>query len=154
MYGSNASNSMIQYVVKKNDSLYLIAKQYNTTVEELKQINHLYSNTIYPNQILLIPYSVATDCKTYVTTGGESIGDILKKHNIPLSGLESLNDIDKLRLEANQLLCVDNQNKSTHTVVATDTIDYILRKYNLSAMELLLLNQNMFLEIGKEIIVK
>lgn len=156
MYGAyNASNSMIQYVVKKNDSLYMIAKQYNTTVDELKEVNHLYSNTIYPNQILFIPVrnSSNADCKTYLTTDGESIGNILKKHNITLSSLERMNDVDKIKVEGNQLLCVDYKNKNTHTVVATDTIDSILRRYGLTAMELLLLNQNTILEIGKEIIV-
>ena len=48
-------NDHTHYVVKSGDSLYLIAKKYNTTVDELKKINHLYSNMIYPNQILLIP---------------------------------------------------------------------------------------------------
>ncbi len=156
MYGANnASNSMIQYVVKKNDSLYMIAKQYNTTVDELKEINHLYSNTIYPNQILFIPVKNTTnnDCKTYITADGESIGDILKKHNITLSGLESMNDIDRIKVEGNQLLCVDYKSNNTHTVVATDTIDSILRRYGLTAMELLMLNQNLLLQIGKEIIV-
>ncbi|MBO5712513.1 MAG: LysM peptidoglycan-binding domain-containing protein, partial [Acholeplasmatales bacterium] len=45
----------LQYVVQPNDSLYMIAKSYNTTVENIKQINNLVSNTIYPNQILYVP---------------------------------------------------------------------------------------------------
>ena len=44
----------ITYVVKPNDSLYEIAKKYNTTVSKLKDINNLTSNTIYPGAILKI----------------------------------------------------------------------------------------------------
>ena len=62
MQGSylNGYNQMKQYIVKSGDSLYSIAKTFNTTVDELKSINHLYSNTIYPNQILFIPNSFAS----------------------------------------------------------------------------------------------
>ena len=52
----NQSNSyMMQYVVKPGDSLYMIAKAHGITVDELKNANHLVSNVIYPNQVLLIP---------------------------------------------------------------------------------------------------
>lgn len=153
MYNDNSD--MIQYVVKQNDTLYFIAKAHNTTVDELKRINHLYSNTIYPNQILFIPKNYVTGCKTYLTASGESINDILNKHNLTLQDLEKMNDIDKLKLEPNQLLCVDKResNHKKHIVSATDSIEYILAKYNISPLELLKLNQNKLLSIGEEIIV-
>lgn len=43
------------YIIKPNDSLYKIAKQYSTTVDELKKINNLNSNVIQPYENLLIP---------------------------------------------------------------------------------------------------
>ena len=63
---------MKQYVVQKGDSLYMIAKRFNVSVDDLKKHNHLYSNMIYPNQILLIP-STTDAKKTYMTTDGESL---------------------------------------------------------------------------------
>ena len=57
-YFNNSYNTMKQYVVKPGDSLYMIAKAHDTTVEDLKNVNHLYSNTIYPNQILFLPNKV------------------------------------------------------------------------------------------------
>ena len=38
-----------------------------------------------------------------------------------------------------------------HEVVATDTIDYILRKYDMTLDELIKLNENNFLELLLEI---
>lgn len=45
----------VKYVVKPGDTLYLIARQHNTTVAEIKKANGLASDIIYPGQVLLIP---------------------------------------------------------------------------------------------------
>lgn len=44
----------ITYIVKQNDSLFEIAKKYNTTISKIKENNGLTSNTIYPGAILKI----------------------------------------------------------------------------------------------------
>ena len=46
--------NIITYIVKKDDSLYTIAKQFNTTVDKIKKDNNLTSNEIYPENILYI----------------------------------------------------------------------------------------------------
>lgn len=43
------------YTVRANDSLYLIAKRYGTTIQALKTANKLSSDFIYPGQTLTIP---------------------------------------------------------------------------------------------------
>ena len=42
------------YIVKKGDSLYSIAKAYNTTVEGLKKKNNLTTNNLSIGQVLKI----------------------------------------------------------------------------------------------------
>ncbi len=42
------------YVVKPGDSLYSIAKKFNTTVDLIKQENDLTSNDLYPGNVLYI----------------------------------------------------------------------------------------------------
>ena len=44
----------ISYTVQKGDSLYSIAKKYNTTVDRLKQLNNLSSNLLSIGQILIV----------------------------------------------------------------------------------------------------
>ncbi|MBR6515594.1 MAG: N-acetylmuramoyl-L-alanine amidase [Bacilli bacterium] len=46
--------NIITYIVKKDDSLYTIAKRFNTTVDKIKKDNNLTSNEIYPENILYI----------------------------------------------------------------------------------------------------
>ena len=43
------------YIVQSGDTLYAIAKKYNTTVDEIKRINNLPSNNLQIGQILKIP---------------------------------------------------------------------------------------------------
>ena len=49
-FGQNVE--YIEYTVKKGDSLYNIAQNYNTTVATLTDINMLTSNNIFPGQVL------------------------------------------------------------------------------------------------------
>ena len=44
----------VEYTVKKGDSLYNIAKKYDTTVDRLKQLNNLKSNLLSIGQILIV----------------------------------------------------------------------------------------------------
>ena len=48
------ANLETTYTVKKGDSLYSIAKKYNTTVDRLKQLNNLKSNLLSIGQILIV----------------------------------------------------------------------------------------------------
>ena len=43
------------YTVKKGDTLYSISKRFNISVEDLKKMNKLNSNTIEIGQTLLVP---------------------------------------------------------------------------------------------------
>lgn len=157
---NNSYNNMKQYVVKSGDSLYMIAKAHNTTVEELKKVNHLYSNTIYPNQILFIPNTVdnSSGCSgnTYITNNGESLKDILVKFNINMNDITNYNDIDKLKLEGNQMLLIERANyyNKKYIVNSNDKIEDILAKYNLSPLEFIKLNEGKLLAPGTEIIVE
>lgn len=48
------SSGETTYTVKSGDSLYSIAKKYNTTVDKLKELNNLTSNLLNIGQILIV----------------------------------------------------------------------------------------------------
>ena len=55
---SPASTNCFEYMVKKGDTLWAIAQRYlgsGTKYKEIKALNALNSDIIYPNQILKIP---------------------------------------------------------------------------------------------------
>ena len=49
-----SQSTQIEYIVKSGDSLYSIARTYNTTVDNIKQKNNLKSNTLQIGQKLVI----------------------------------------------------------------------------------------------------
>lgn len=52
---TTSTKNKLTYTVKKGDNLYSIARTYNTTVDKLKSLNNLTSNTLSIGQTLILP---------------------------------------------------------------------------------------------------
>ena len=68
------------YTVKAGDTLYGIANKYNTTVDTLKSLNNLTSNTLSIGQVLKL-HSSATSTDTYTVKSGDTLYAIANKYN-------------------------------------------------------------------------
>ena len=143
------------YVVKKGDSLYKIAKEYNVTVDQLLKANGVTSALIYPNQVLVIPLNNNGSIYfvEYVVKENDTLEKIASMYNVTLNDLKNYNNLDKLYLVDDQVLTIP-QMSMKHEVVATDSIDYILRKYDMTLQELVDLNQDKLLVIGSYLNVR
>ena len=96
------STSKISYVVKKGDSLWLIANKYDTTVEKIKSTNNLKSNTLSIGQVLVIPSS--SKFITYTVKKGDSLWLIANKYNTTVDNIKKLNNLSSNNLQINQKL--------------------------------------------------
>ncbi len=139
-YNPNYS-SYDQYIVKQNDSLYMIAKKYGISVEELKNANHLVSNMIYPNQILFIPKK-----QEYVTKTNDSVEGLINKYKL------NLKDISNLKVVPNQT--IPYRTEKVHIVRPGETVEDILASYQLSPLDLLKLNEDKLFVVGEKIIIE
>lgn len=92
----------ISYVVKKGDSLWLIANKYDTTVEKIKSTNNLKSNTLSIGQVLVIPSS--SEFITYTVKKGDSLWLIANKYNTTVDNIKKLNNLSSNNLQINQKL--------------------------------------------------
>ena len=95
----------ISYTVQKGDSLYSIAKKYNVTIDEIKELNNLTINLLSIGQVLLIPSSTPLET-TYTVQKGDSLYSIAKKYNTSVDKLKELNSLTSNMLSIGQILIV------------------------------------------------
>ena len=146
------------YTVKSGDTLWSIAKKYNITVNELKALNNLTSNTLKIGQILRINDQDNTPIlgNTYIVKKGDSLYSIANKYNITVDQLKKANNLTSNTLQINQVLNIPTEpvNKEdyvTYTVKRGDTLYGIANSYNTTPSELLTFNNlnNTTLQIGQ-----
>ena len=84
------------YIVQKGDTLYSIAAKLGTTVQELKNINNLTSNSLSIGQVLKIPTEeIYEEEETlYTVKAGDSMHSIAQEYGIKLKSLYKLNGIE------------------------------------------------------------
>jgi len=132
--------SYITYQVKKGDSLYSIARTYNTTADAIKTLNNLNSDLLSIGQVLKIPNSdnLSTPEKTYITykvVSGDTLYSIARNYNTTVDAIKNLNNLTSNTLTIGQTLKIPtNQttefNYITYTVVSGDSLYSIAKKFN------------------------
>ena len=157
------SGDDIYYTVQKGDSLYAIASKYNTTVDEIKRLNNLTSNTLSIGQRLLIKKVTPTKGQTYMVQKGDSLYSIAQKFKTTVDNLKALNNLATDILSIGQVLVIpdsennDNSNtsKNTYTVQSGDTLYGIAQKYGISVDDLKRANNltNNTLSIGQTLTI-
>ena len=118
-------NGYDEYVVKQGDSLYQIAKLFNTTVADISDANMLTSSTIYPGQVLMIPKAGLqqfTVFEDYRTVEGDTMAGIAQKTGTSLALLGTYNDFGALKLEKNQIVKI--RDGGTYQISEGDTVAY------------------------------
>lgn len=141
-----------EYKVKKGDSLYSIAKKYDTTVALLTDINMLTNSVIFPGQVLLIPKNSNMEdvyFENYVIKPGDTVETIATKLGVDPIQLGLYNDFAIIELVQGQTLKVPRDN--TYTIKPEDTIDSILNSTNKTAEQLLRANASVWLKAGNKI---
>ena len=91
-----------QYIVKKGDTLYSIAKNNNTTVDDIKMTNNLSSNLLSIGQKLLIPITSII----YEVKKGDTLYGIAKQFNTTVNNLIDINNLKSTLLSIGQKLLI------------------------------------------------
>jgi membrane-bound lytic murein transglycosylase D len=95
---SQIKGEIIEYRVRKGDSLWLIARRYGTTTKMIQSLNQLDSALLSIGQVLKIPSgqtmaSMIGDTQTYRVRKGDSPYLIAKRHHMDLSTFLDLNGL-------------------------------------------------------------
>ncbi len=169
----------ITYNVKKGDSLYSIARVYNTTVDEIKKLNNLKTNNLNIGQQIFIPDYEKTDNTpindyiNYKVKKGDSLYSIAKKYKTTVNDIMKDNNIGEVDLKIDQELVIKTKDKTPsyescygeeyiptsksnymeYTVKKGDSIYSIAKNYNVSVNEIKNINNlsSNLLNIGQKL---
>lgn len=143
------------YTVKKGDSLYSIAQNYNTTVEEIVTLNKLNSTNLSIGENLLIPTGgiQIMDIVDYVVKPGDTLWKIANNCNVPVDDIIKFNNLESTILYPDQVIklsesCAAKQepkddeeiDENIYVVKRGDTLYSIARMFNTTPNELMMEN--------------
>ena len=141
-YPYSVGSPIGKYTVIKGDTLYSIASKFNMTVNELKNLNSLTSNTIYPGQVLSVYPSVpSAQTITYIAKKGDSLYNIARSFGTSVSAIKNANGLTSDNIYVYQSLIIPLAfSIGEYLVKKGDTLYSIANKFNISVETLKALN--------------
>ena len=109
--GASASAQDIE--VKKGDTLWGLAKEYGTSVEQLMTWNNLNSHLIYPDQELTV-----SSKEYYTVKKGDTLWGISSLYGISVDSLVGWNALESDLIVPGQELVINLDDKATHSATA------------------------------------
>lgn len=149
------TDTYLTYTVQRGDTLFGIAKRYNTTIDAIKSFNRLSSDILSVGQTLKIPSTTGGEYVTYTVQRGDTLYGIARKYNTTTGAIKNYNGLTSDILSVGQTLKIPTteveETYTTYTVQSGDTLYGIARKYNTTVDAIKSLNQlkNNTLSIGQ-----
>ena len=156
--GKEAQATGDEYVVKKGDTLYSIARKYNTSVDNLKSINNIITDSLAIGQIIKLPSTSSTAGDTYIVKKGDSLYSIARTYNTSVDKLKEINNLTSNALAIGQVLKLPSSNASenvVYTVKKGDSLYSIAREYGTTVDAIKKLNNitSNTLSIGQKLLL-
>ena len=148
------------YIVIKGDTLYSIARKFNTTIDEIINLNNLDSTMLSVGQELKIPQKEEqTDYDIYTILENDSLYTIANKFNISVIDLIDFNGLATTILTPGDVIRIPKglivNKENVYVVKPGDTLYRIANLYNVSINDLITANNlsSNILSIGKELVI-
>lgn len=155
---STTSSDINIYTVQAGDSLYNIARRYNTTVDSLMDANGLTSTLLQIGQILKVPSiseSVEQNPNTYIVQKGDTLYKIASQYGVSVNEIKNTNNLSSDALQIGQVLIIPSSSTTgqVYVVQSGDTLYKIANQFGVSIADLIQFNQlpTTVLQVGQEI---
>jgi murein DD-endopeptidase MepM/ murein hydrolase activator NlpD len=99
--------------VKPGDTLWALAKRYNTTIQKILEANNLTGQDLMPGAVLVLPTESTAAPETYTVQTGDTLYDIAVAFSLTADELIAINNLDGTTIKPGQTLVL--------TVAATET---------------------------------
>lgn len=139
------------YTVVAGDTLWLIASRFGTTIDNIKKLNNLTSDNIYPGQKLIVKSNVIQGI-TYTVKSGDTLWLIAKNHGTTVTAIKSANKLTSDNIYIGQKLFIPttlatpsptpvyNWPDVTYIVQPGDTVLGVAKKFGTTTANILKYN--------------
>ena len=155
------------HTVVAGDTLYSIARRYNTTVSELRRLNNLSSDILSIGQNLVITETNSFGAPelpiVYIVKVGDTLWSIANSFDITVDTIKKANNLTSSNLSIGQELLISNESiipslpaeNIIYTVKQGDTLWSLAQKYNTTVNEIKKVNNlsNNSLSIGQSLMI-
>ena len=146
------------YTVQRGDTLYSIASKYNTTVNDLINLNNLTSNNLSVGQVLRIPKrEIIEEEGIYTVKPGDSLYSIANKYNVSVNDIIEINNLASTVLTTGQQLIIPGyeEQENVYLVKPGDTLYRIASVYGVSVDDIIKENNltSNILTIGQKLVI-
>jgi membrane-bound lytic murein transglycosylase D len=124
----------ISHIVESGDSLWKLAKKYDTEVKIIRKINYLESDLLSLKDTLLIPLSSTKSnnfipYEMHIVSEGDTLWDISNKYNIDIKDITRMNSLTQNSiLQLGQQLTIGNKNIHRNIESKKRTILYSVKQ--------------------------
>lgn len=109
---TSLAQSARKHTVKKGETLFSIAKEYNVQVQQIKKWNDLQSNEVEIGQTLIVQKANPKNAKTHTVQPSETLFSISKEYNVSIAELKAWNNLSSNNLQVGQKLRIYPSKKS------------------------------------------
>jgi LysM repeat protein/N-acetylmuramoyl-L-alanine amidase len=95
------------HIVERGDALWEVAQAYGMTVADIKALNGLTSDRIYPGQELQLGTKPGRSFGTYTVKKGDSLGRIARLHQMSVADLKRMNNMRSALIHPGEQLKVN-----------------------------------------------
>ena len=148
------------YTVQRGDTLYSIARKFNTTVNGLISLNNLTNTNLSIGQLIKLPQGKEqTDYDTYTVEDGDSLYSIANKFNISVNDLIDFNALPTTILTVGETIRIPKgsvpNKENVYIVKPGDTLYRIANTYGVNVNDLITANNltSNILTIGQELVI-
>ena len=151
-----------EYVVRSGDTLWLIARRFNTTVDAIMRLNGLTSDNLSIGQVLRIPAAESSGGSyfEYTVRSGDTLWQLARKYGTTVDAIMRLNGLASDNLSIGQILRIPTAESSggsyfEYTVRSGDTLWQLAQKYGTTVNAIKNLNglSSDILNIGQVLLI-
>lgn len=134
------------YQVNSNDTLASIAQKFNTTIDELRQINGMGLNyMLSPGIYIVVPKKQDNTYRTYIVEKGDNLYQIALEYGTSVQTLLSINGLEESGyIYPGEQILIPNEDVNIY-ITEQETLESISSKSGVSIEELLKQNKSLYL---------